>query len=201
MGAEPSPKQLYSRGYLIIGILLAVELLFGAVIPAFANTSVPNFKLNRSEIGWMMNTIDYQSQAVEMAKTCQQKAIHSELQNLCAKMVIEGSDEMLLLQTRLEDWYIVSAIPETDQSNQPDIDKLSTLSGQNFEIEFLNLMILYNNNPSNKVEVCSSLARHPESFVNCQATACTQEVEVQQMQSWLCAWYGVCGTQPLIDGE
>ena len=64
--------------------------------------------------------------------------------------------------------------------------------GVEFEIDFMQTMIKHHRQAIKEAETCLDKAYHPKLLSLCQNIIETQSAEIQQMQTWLCEWYGIC---------
>lgn len=69
---------------------------------------------------------------------------------------------------------------------------LATLSGQAFEMAFLQMMSEHHAMAVTDGKRCLRSAEHGELRGLCRDIVGTQLREIAQMESWLCRWYGDC---------
>ena len=67
-----------------------------------------------------------------------------------------------------------------------------SLSGAEFEIAFMEMMIKHHEAAIREGERCLDRAYHAELRSLCEDIIETQSAEIAQMQTWLCEWYGIC---------
>jgi uncharacterized protein (DUF305 family) len=72
------------------------------------------------------------------------------------------------------------------------MEKLASLSGAEFEIEFMQMMIKHHLAAIREASKCVERAYHDELRELCEDIITTQAAEIEQMRTWLCEWYGVC---------
>lgn len=141
---------------------------------------------------FMMNMIDHHQMAVEMAEICLDKAVHEELRDLCASIIAVQSAEIRRMQRWLQDWYGISYTPQMSRSGEKDLQRLSTLDGADFEIAFMEMMIMHHEAAIEEGQRCVERAEHQQLIELCQNIVTSQTAEIQQMEEWLCEWYGRC---------
>ncbi len=72
------------------------------------------------------------------------------------------------------------------------IERLASLSGAEFEIAFMEMMIEHHEAAIREAEECLRRAYHRQLRRLCENIIETQSAEIEQMQTWLCQWYGIC---------
>jgi uncharacterized protein (DUF305 family) len=171
--------------------LLALSLFAIGVAPAVASGPAPDRSTARFEIDFMQDMIDHHAMAVMMAEICLDKAVHAELRSLCQNIMASQSQEIQQMQSWLQSWYGVSHLPaETKDTGQ--MKQLERASGAEFEIRFMEMMIRHHRAAIKEAETCLDRAYHPELKQLCQNIIRTQSAEIQQLETWLCQWYGRC---------
>lgn len=159
--------------------------------PATASAAAPTQAQARYEIRFMENMIDHHMMAVRMAQVCEQNATHEELRDLCAQIEASQSQEIAQMQSWLRQWYGITYEPRMTPGMERQIEKLASLGGAEFEIEFMQMMIEHHEKAVREGERCVERAYHPELIQLCQNIVQTQTEEIQTMQTWLSEWYGV----------
>ena len=157
-----------------------------------ASGPAPTKAQARYEIDFLQNMIDHHMMAVMMAELCVKKAVHRELRSLCQDIIAAQSAEIGQMQGWLQDWYGISYEPRMTRGMQKEIDRLAALSGAEFEIAFMEMMIEHHSKAIREAERCVERAYHPELKQLCEGIIATQSAEIEQMQEWLCEWYGRC---------
>ena len=140
----------------------------------------------------MENMIDHHEMAVQMGQACLQNAVHPELQSLCQNVVTSQSQQIQEMQTWLQDWYGITYQPQMTQGDENKVGKLNSLSGVQFEISFMQGMIKHHARAVREGQQCEQRAYHSELQSLCQNIVSSQSAQIQQMQTWLCQWYGIC---------
>jgi uncharacterized protein (DUF305 family) len=183
-----------SRTGLHLAGLVAVLLAFALVTPgqASANEPAPRPGTAQFEIKFMSDMIDHHAMAIEMGTVCLDKAVHDELKELCADIVSTQQQEIETLQGWLESWYGVSYEPEMTPGDMKKVERLASLSGAEFEIEFMEMMSKHHARAIKMATRCLDRADHEELLALCDNIVATQSAEIQQMSTWLCDWYGIC---------
>jgi uncharacterized protein (DUF305 family) len=174
----------------LFSIVLGLALAFAVVSPAFASAPAPDKSTAKFEIDFMQDMIDHHMMAVMMAEMCVEKAVHEELRLMCEEIIATQSQEMMMMQSWLQDWYGITYMPEMKQNGA--IHHLMIMEGAEFEIEFMQMMIKHHLGAIKEGEKCLDRAYHPELLSLCQNIIVTQTQEIAQMQTWLCEWYGIC---------
>jgi len=172
-------------------VLLALTILVVAAAPVSASQPAPEKSTAKFEIDFLQDMIDHHAMAVMMAEMCLDEAVHAELRSLCEDMKAEQSQEIQQMQSWLQSWYDLTYTPEMKHTGQ--MRQLHEASGAEFEILFMEMMIRHHRAAIREGEKCLDRAHHPELKQLCQNIISSQTAEIEQMQTWLCEWYGRCG--------
>lgn len=159
---------------------------------AIANQPAPTKKQVRYEIEFLTGMIDHHAMAVMMAELCMERAVHEELRQLCEQIKTAQTEEITTMQGWLEEWYGVSYEPQMKQGEEKKMEQLASLSGSDFEIEFMQMMIRHHEKAIREGLRCMNRAYHAELKSLCENIVATQSEEIELMEQWLCEWYGMC---------
>ena len=159
---------------------------------AIASGPAPTRAQAKYEIDFLQNMIDHHMMAVMTAELCVEKAVHKELRALCQDIIAAQSAEIEQMQGWLQEWYGISYEPEMSKGMMKDVERLAALEGAEFEIAFMEMMIAHHEKAIQEAERCVDRAYHPELEELCEGIIATQSAEIEQMQEWLCEWYGRC---------
>jgi uncharacterized protein (DUF305 family) len=130
--------------------------------------------------------------AVAMGQSCLQEAVHEELRSLCQSIITSQSAQIAEMQSWLQSWYGISYSPQMNPGDQHMMDRLASLSGAEFEIAFMEMMIKHHEKAIKEGRQCLDKAYHAELRGLCENIVSTQSAEIAKMQTWLCQWYGEC---------
>lgn len=182
-------KKVIQRSVFHFAVL--TSLLFGG-IQAHATDPAPTPSQANFEVRFLTEMIDHHAMAVMMAMLCDRRVEHTELLDLCHSIVETQSAQIELMQRWLGDWYGISHEPEMTPGDERMMEKLAELSGEEFEIEFMSMMIKHHSRAVKEGMHCLDKAYHPELIDLCQNIVTSQLAEIELMQTWLCDWYGIC---------
>ena len=157
-----------------------------------ASEPAPDRATARYEIDFMQDMIDHHAMAVMMAEMCVEKAVHEELRQLCEDIIAAQSAEIRQMQGWLQEWYGISYAPEMKPGAMKQMEKLAAMSGAEFEIAFMEMMIKHHAKAVKEGEQCVERVYHEELRELCENIIATQTAEIELMQTWLCEWYGIC---------
>ena len=179
------------RGRLRLG---ACAMLASAVVasPALSDEPAERRGTATFEIRFLEGMIDHHHMAVMMAELCEGRATHAELLNLCSQIRMTQMAEMHQMSSWLEDWYGRTYHPEMKPGMMRKIERLGELSGAEFEIEFMEMMIRHHEEAVREAGSCVEKAEHDELVALCETMHGAQEHEITQMRQWLCDWYERC---------
>ena len=164
----------------------------GRVDLTSASTAAPAPSAANFEIKFLTDMIDHHHMAVMMGEICVGKAIHEELRSLCQDIIAAQTREIEQMQTWLQQWYEISHEPEMKPGDMKMMDRLASLSGAAFEIEFMEMMIKHHEKAIKEGRRCLDKAYHAELRSLCENIIRSQSQEIALMQTWLCQWYGRC---------
>ncbi len=150
----------------------------------------------RYEVDFLTDMIDHHQMAVVMSEMCVDEAIHAELQATCANIIAAQEQEIATMQGWLADWYGLSYEPQMTTGEMMAMHRLHRLGGEDFEIAFMTSMIRHHWKAVTEAEKCVGTAGHDELEAMCEDIIAVQLAEIEQMQTWLCEWYGRCGGRP-----
>lgn len=144
------------------------------------------------EIRFLEGMIDHHHMAVMMSELCDGRTIHGELQGLCEQIVSTQTAEIEQMQSWLMQWYGLTHEPEMKAGMENTIYRLSALTGEAFEIEYMQMMIRHHEAAIREAGHCLERAEHEELLAMCESMRQAQEEEVSQLEGWLCDWYEIC---------
>jgi uncharacterized protein (DUF305 family) len=177
---------------MIARFIVLTAFIATAVLPIHAASPAPAKSQQKYEISFMTDMIDHHAMAVMMAYVCMDRAVHEELRTLCEQMREAQMQEIVQMQTWLEEWYGVQYEPQMTKGGQKQMARLAQSSGKEFEIEFMQEMIKHHSRAIVAAEQCQKRAYHPELIELCENMEWTQTEEIHLMSDWLCEWYNIC---------
>jgi uncharacterized protein (DUF305 family) len=175
-----------------MALLVALYAFFVTARPAVSEGPAPTRQAVRFEIKFMEGMIDHHAMAVMMAELCLDRAIHPELEELCQEIIETQSAEIAQMQSWLEDWYGIEYEPQMTRKMERQLQELAELSGAEFEVAFLQMMIEHHEAAIKEAQKCVKRAFHDELVALCEGIVQAQSMEITLMETWLCAWYGLC---------
>ena len=183
---------IHKRASWAFGQLLGVLVILSSAVTATAEGPASKRSEAHFEVRFMTEMIDHHAMAVEMGMICTEKAVHLELKQLCEEMIAAQSAEIEQMQTWLQDWYGVQHEPTMDPRGERQLEKLASLNGADFEIEFMRMMIRHHAIAVVRAANCVRRAEHEELIAMCHNMMEAQLEEIHTMQTWLCQWYEIC---------
>ena len=152
------------------------------------DSSAPKRRAAAFEVKFMEEMIDHHTAAIRMTDLCIDRAVHSELRDLCETMSEAQAAEIDEMQGWLADWYGISYEPQLNRKMQRQIAKLAQLDGEEFELEFLQMMIEHHEMAIDNAMNCEDRAYHPELISMCENIISAQSAEIATMEGWLGDW-------------
>lgn len=168
----------------------AAALLALTSVASWAEMPAPEATAAKYEIRFMEDMIDHHAMAVMTAEMCLDKAVHPELRTLCETIIATQTQEIEMMQSWLSSWYGITYMPEMTMTGQ--MKKLASLSGAEFEIEFMQMMIRHHLGAIREASHCVERAYHADLQSLCEDIITAQAAEIEMMREWLCEWYGIC---------
>ena len=197
-----TPRRILSLAGSLVVVVLSVACStapstspssFDAAAPASTDSSpAPSQSAANFEIKFMQNMIDHHQMAVEMAEICLTNAVHEELRSVCSDIIAAQSAEIRQMQRWLQRWYDVSYTPTMKSGDERMLERLASLTGAEFEMMFMEMMIRHHETAISAAESCVEKASHVEMVSLCENIIATQSAEIEQFRAWLCQWYGEC---------
>jgi len=157
-----------------------------------ASAPAPTQAQQRYEVQFMTEMIDHHAMAVMTAELCMERAVHPELRAMCEQIRHVQLEEIATLQTWLEEWYGVEHEPSMTPGMENHMRKMAALSGADFEIEFMKMMIRHHWTAVVRAQQCQRRAYHTSLIEMCEDIESAQKAEIRIMGEWLCQWYGIC---------
>lgn len=185
----------------VFSFILAIMLAWGVgAVTAQTQQSgpAPDKSTAKYEIDFMTDMIDHHAMAVEMANMCVEKVIHEELRALCQNIITTQTQEIQQMQSWLQQWYGITYSPQIKPGDMRMMENLASLSGAEFEIEFMQMMIKHHLKAIREASKCVDRVFHEELRDLCENIIVTQAAEIEQMRTWLCQWYGICKDRPAV---
>lgn len=165
--------------FMVLGLLALSPAIARADGPA-SDTAAASF-----ETEFLTNMIDHHSMANEMAMICQGKDVRADLEQMCGEIIAAQSQEIEEMQSWLQDWYGESHEPTMMAPDMATLETLKALNGDEFEAEFMTMMIEHHSKAIQRAEDCLVSAEHEELVALCENIIASQRAEIEQMQRWL----------------
>lgn len=172
---------------ILLSALLVLSVAFAVVTPVFADAPVSKTSAVKYEIKFNQDMIDHHMMAVMMAEECLEKASHEELIQMCNDIIVMQSEEMMMMQSWLLDWYGISYEPQMKHHMGGHHE---TMDSAEFEVMLMDMMIKHHAGAVKDAQKCQDRAYHDELIGLCENIEITQTQEITTMQTWLRDWYG-----------
>ncbi|MFZ5657308.1 MAG: DUF305 domain-containing protein [Pseudomonadota bacterium] len=168
----------------------ALLLVFAGL--AHAAAPAPERNTARYEVDFMQDMIDHHAMATMMAMTCESKAVHAELRELCTDIRMSQQQEIAQMQGWLQAWYGIAYRPEMKPGEMRRMERMAQLPPAEYEVEFMQSMIRHHRLAIRRASVCLDRAAHAALVDLCGDIIEVQLDEIRMMEAWLCQWYGIC---------
>lgn len=191
-----SRKDARSSSLHLVTIFTAALVWLFLASQSRASAPAPDPATAKFEIRFMEDMIDHHAMAVQVSTLCLQKSPHPELKTLCANIVTSQSQESREMQSWLARWYGIAYAPQMTNGDMQMIARMAAMPAQEFEMEFLKMMIRHHWKAVVMATKCIDKAFHPELEGLCEDIVIAQSAEIEQLRTWLCDWYGECNYGP-----
>jgi len=171
---------------------LALVTLFATPVVMQAAQPAPTRSQAHYEVWFMTNMIDHHHMAVMMSEIAVEKAVHEDLRAMAEDIIAAQTAEIQTMQTWLQDWYGITYEPQMKPGMMRQMEKLAELPPAEFEITWMQEMIKHHQQAVREGKQCVRKAYHEELIAMCHDIIEAQTQELQQLQTWLCEWYGIC---------
>lgn len=133
--------------------------------------------------------VRYHQDQDRMTQPCAQKDnIRQELRNFCTEADRQHTERIERMRAWLSTWY---------QTELPRAETyplwLASLTGQEFEREFLKEYLEHHDEGIEQTARCASKAVHPELRGLCSRINPAQKKTDAQLKRWRCEWFKQCG--------
>ena len=108
--------------------------------------------------------------------------LHEELRQMCEQIIAAQSREIEQIQAWFQDWYSVSYTPRMSGGGEKELVRLSTASGADFDIMFMEMMIRHHEGAISQAQTCLERASHRQLIRLCGNTIRPQSAEIGQME-------------------
>ncbi len=157
--------------------------------------SSPNAATAAYDLQFIDTMIAHHQGAVDMAKDCGAKAQHTEIKTLCANIISSQQKEISEMKAWREKWFAGAAqavnmemAGMADSMKGMDMKKLSALSGNDFDLEFIRQMIPHHDGAVIMAKEALQKTAKDEIKTLANAIIKAQEAEIKQMKEWQGAW-------------
>jgi uncharacterized protein (DUF305 family) len=157
-----------------------------------AEGPVPDKPTAFLEINFMEMMIEHHHMATEMGAMCQEKATHEELRKMCNDIVTSQEEEITTMQNWLQLWYGLNFMPMPNPTMEMQMQRLSSLEGRDFEIHFMESMVMHHRQAVAMGAEIAVRAFHRDLKAMGRNIVRTQSIEIEKMERWLCRWYRNC---------
>lgn len=157
--------------------------------------SSPNAANAPYDLQFLDTMIAHHRGAVDMAGPCATKAQHAEVKTLCANVISSQQKEIDEMRSWRDKWFPGAApAMNMDMAGMSgsmmgmDMKKLGTLSGNDFDLEFIREMIPHHEGAVTMAKEALQRSTKDEIKTLANAIIKAQEAEIKQMKEWQTAW-------------
>jgi uncharacterized protein (DUF305 family) len=143
-----------------------------------------------AEKQYLHRMADHHQGAIAMSKMAERMASHPELKEMAKKAIAKQTDEINQMSGWASDWYGVTLQPHLTPDMKPMMARLSSLSPEKFDQEFLKEMIKHHRMGIDMAKPMVEHAPHAEVRSLSQTIVDDQSKEIKEMSARLQEWYG-----------
>lgn len=133
--------------------------------------------------------IEHHQGAIEMAEQARAEAEHAELRTLAEAIIAAQTQEIEELTTWRQNWYPDLAPTEGMGMDMGEM-AISSDASKPFDQRFIEAMISHHQGAIEMAHMAQHMAEHAEIKTLAAAIITAQQAEIEQMQTWLQAWFG-----------
>ncbi|MEQ1922124.1 MAG: DUF305 domain-containing protein [Pyrinomonadaceae bacterium] len=160
-----------------------------------AMKSSPNAATAAYDLQFIDTMIAHHQGAVDMARDCGAKAQHAEIKTLCANIISSQQKEIGEMKAWRDKWF-AGAAPAmnmemagmSDSMKGMDMKKLSALSGNDFDLEFIRQMTPHHEGAVIMAKEALQKSTKDEIKTLASAIITAQDAEIKQMKDWQTTW-------------
>lgn len=157
--------------------------------------TAPDAKSAPYDLQFLDTMIAHHQGAVVMAKPAAGKSAHDELKKLAENIVISQEKEIAQMREWREKWYAGKPLAMNmempgmaDSMRDMDMKKLESLTGNQFDLAFIEMMIPHHQGAVTMAKDALEKAEHPEIKTLARSIIMAQEDEIKSMQDWKTKW-------------
>lgn len=198
---------------IVLSSLVWVAACGGKAEVAKSNTEVDHNKMDHSkmdhstmassqnaasapyDLQFLDTMIAHHQGAVDMAAPCAARAEHAEIKTLCSNIISSQQKEVDQMKAWRERWFPGAALAinmemagMTDSMKGMDMKKLSTLTANDLDLEFVKQMIPHHEGALVMSREALKRSAKDEIKILGNAIIKAQEAEIKQMKEWQAAW-------------
>jgi uncharacterized protein (DUF305 family) len=161
-----------------------------ALVVLLAPAALASGPRSGAERAFLSEMVSHHAMAVDMAEMAQERATHPELKSMADDIVRSQSAEIDRMQSWLRRWYGKSAKPRMGHEEMQQMEELErAASPAEFEIRFMALMTMHHAQAIERARAIRERRIHGKTRKLTRDIIRAQEREIEQMRSWLVAWY------------
>lgn len=157
--------------------------------------SSPNASTAPYDLQFLDTMMAHHQGAVDMAGSCGAKAQHAELKTLCTSIISSQQKEIADMKAWREKWF-AGAAPAinmemagmSDSMKGMDMKALGTLTGNDFDLEFIRQMTPHHKGAVTMSEEAAQKLSKNEIKTLASEIIKAQQTEISQMAQWQGAW-------------
>lgn len=171
------------RRHVLLRVLVGGVAALTTAAQAFAGSAAASPDVAAYEVDYMKFTIDHHGMGVEMADLCVDKAVSDRLNDLCAAIKEDQTQEIGVVQGYLSDWYSQSYDPTLTDQDMMDLQMLRGLDGRQFDIGVSEMFIEHHRMIIDRSQEALTRVEHSELMALAQGIITKQSAEIPVLES------------------
>lgn len=147
------------------------------------------------ELQFIDSMMAHHQEAIQMAELAETRALHPEIKEMAANVISEQERENAKMSEWRDQWFegkgpaINTELPGMhDGMSNMNIDKLRSIKGNDFDLEFLRQMIPHHEGAVRMARDAQAKADNTEIKELAADIVTAQSEEIGQMRGWLADW-------------
>jgi uncharacterized protein (DUF305 family) len=156
--------------------------------------SAPNAASAPYDLQFLDTMTAHHQGAIEMAKMIDGKTKNAELKKFGAQVIADQEKEIAQMKAWREKWYagkpsaLNMEMPGMAESMKMDMAQLTAAKDKEFDLAFVEMMILHHDGAIEMSKDALKKSQHPEIKTLSNQIIKAQQGEIKMMQGWKTAW-------------
>ncbi len=155
-------------------------ILLACLAAILGNSQITTSYSSNQEHVLIHAAIDQFRLQIRVAQACAVRASHNELKEMCERQIAERRPKIDQLLSWSKQWQSTEIVEHRDILKAPAVKKVLVAKGPRFDVEYLKLMRVLNDEGQPMWAECKDRAAHEELRLFCSGMEPVRAAEVQQ---------------------